>query len=116
MSLWGNSLRLQGQKYVEPCVEASKLSLGWKKQVSKDKIWDLLGRELRELSLWGTAWDSRDKKYVEPGVETSILSLGMEEASGQGQNMGLPVPGGERIVLGGNSLRLQGLKICGTGC
>ena len=89
---------------------------GWKKQVSKDKIWDFLGRELRELSLWGTDWSSRDKKYVEPCVETGILSLGMEEASVQGQNMGLPVPGGERIVLVGNRLVLQGQKICGTVC
>ena len=87
---------------------------GWKKQVAKDKIWDLLGRELRELSLGRTAWDSRDKKYVEPCVETSILSLGMEEASGQGQNMGLAGPRVERVVLGENSLGLQGQKTPST--
>ncbi|MDD6441564.1 MAG: hypothetical protein PUG71_05545, partial [bacterium] len=67
------------KKYVEPCVETSILSLGWKKQVSKDKIWDLLCRELRELSLWGTDWSSRDKKYVELGVEASKLSLGWKK-------------------------------------
>ena len=68
------------------------------------------------MSLWGTDWSSRDKKYVEPCVEASKLSLGMEEASGQGQNMGLPVPRVERVVLGENSLGLQGQKICGTVC
>ena len=83
---------------------------------TRDKICVFLGRELRELSLGGTTWASRDKKYVEPCVETSILSLGMEEASVQGQNMGLPVPGGERIVLVGNRLVLHGQKICGTVC
>ena len=68
---------------MEPGVEASKLSLGWKKQVSKDKIWDLLGREERELSLWGTDWSSKDKKYVELGVEASILSLGKKKQVGK---------------------------------
>ena len=83
---------------------------------SRDKICVFLGRELRELSLGRTTWASRDKKYVEPCVEASKLSLGMEEASVQGQNMGLPGPRVERVVLVGNRLVLQGQKICGTVC
>ena len=61
-----------------------------------------------------TTWSSKDKKYVEPSVEASILSLGMEEASGQGQNMGLPGPRVERVVLVGNRLVLQGQKTPST--
>ena len=81
---------------------------------SRDKICVFLGRELRERALGRTTWASRDKKYVEPCVEASKLSLGMEEASGQGQNMGLAGPRVERVVLGENSLGLQGQKTPST--